>query len=191
MRLIPYNIALNIAWLRTLTTHPRIRTLETRRAKAGIQGALLDKPLKALPFMVCASVMDMEYPHVAAPNVVYPGPILLPVPPLAPAEHPDLAAFLARGRTIVVNMGSNFWYTEEDVRNVAKAVVMARERCGDKGFQVLWKLNGKKTFETVLEDCLGKHRDSVRTEEWIEPPALAVLQHPNVVALVNHGGASK
>jgi hypothetical protein len=31
----------------------------------------------------------------------------------------------------------------------------------------------------------------VRVEEWIEPPALAVLQHPNVAVFVHHGGASE
>ncbi|EKM57054.1 glycosyltransferase family 1 protein [Phanerochaete carnosa HHB-10118-sp] len=191
LHLVPYNVALNIAWLRTLQTHPRIRTLETRRAKAGIRGKLLDKPLHALPFMICASVREMEYPHVPGHNVVYAGPILAPAPPLTEAAHPELAHFLARCRTLVVNMGSNFWYTEDDVRAIADAVVLARRRCGDKSFQVLWKLNGKKAFEALLEERIGKELlESVRMEEWIEPPALAVLQHPNVVALVNHGGAN-
>ncbi|GJE93742.1 glycosyltransferase family 1 protein [Phanerochaete sordida] len=187
LHLIPYNIALNIAWLRTLQTHPRIRTLEARRAKAGIRGQLLDKPLRALPFLICASVCEMEFPHVPGANVVYPGPIVVVPPPLAPGA---LADFLARARTLVVNMGSNFWYTEADVAAVADAVVLARERCPVR-FQVLWKLNGKKAFEGLLEERLGKELlEDVRTEEWIEPPALAVLQHPNVVALVNHGGAN-
>lgn len=142
--------------------------------------------------MICASVKEMEYPHVAPPNVVYPGPILVPIPPLSAKKHPDLASFLDRDRTIVINMGSNFWYTEEDVENVADAIVLARKQYADEGFQVLWKLNGKEGFETLLERRLGKELlDSVRTEDWIEPPALAVLQHPNVVAFVNHGGASE
>lgn len=191
VHLIPYNVALNIAWLRTLQTHPRIQQLEKRRAKAGIHGKLLDKPLKELPFMICASVREMEYPHVPGHNVVYPGPIVVPVPPLSEGAYPDLTGFLGRGRTIIVNMGSNFWYTEEDVQGVADAIVLGRKRCGQKMFQVLWKLNGKDAFETLLEERLGKELlESVRTEEWIEPPALAVLQHPNVVAFVNHGGAS-
>jgi hypothetical protein len=190
--LIPYNIALNVAFLRTLTHHPRVQLLETRRAKAGIQGKLLDKPLKELPFMICASVKEMEYPHVAPSNVVYPGPIVVPVAPLSREKYPDLSGFLDRDRTIVMNMGSNFWYTEEDVVNVADAVALAQKRCKDKSFQLLWKLNGKKAFETIVEQRLERELlDSVRIEEWIEPPALAVLQHPNVVALVNHGGASK
>lgn len=186
LHLIPYNIALNIAFLHTLQTHPRIRQLEARRAKAGIRGKLLDKPLHALPFLICASVPALEYPHVPGRNVVYAGPLLVPPPPLAGGA---LADFLARSRTLVVNLGSNFWYTDDDVRAVADAIVLARART--VRFQVLWKLNGKKAFEGLLEERLGKELlEDVRTEEWIEPPALAVLQHPNVVALVNHGGAN-
>ena len=190
--LILYNVALNLAFWHTLSSHPRIKALEGRRSKAGIQGKILDKPLNDLPFMICASVKEMEYPHVAPPNVVYPGPILVPVPPLSAERYPDLAQFLDRDRTIVINMGSNFWYTTEDVENIASAIVLAWDRCGSQRFQVLWKLNGRKGFEALLERRLGQELlVAVRTEEWIEPPALAVLQHPNVVAFVNHGGASE
>ncbi|KIP07363.1 glycosyltransferase family 1 protein [Phlebiopsis gigantea 11061_1 CR5-6] len=191
VHLIPYNISLNLAFWHILSTHPRIKALEGRRSKAGIQGKLLDKPLKDLPFMICASVKEMEYPHVAPPNVVYPGPILVPVPPLSADRYPDLARFLDRDRTIILNMGSNFWYTTEDVESIATAIVLVRARCGDKTFQVLWKLNGRKSFGPLLERCLGQELlDTIRIEEWIEPPALAVLQHQNVVAFVNHGGAN-
>ncbi|KAI0339006.1 UDP-Glycosyltransferase/glycogen phosphorylase [Trametopsis cervina] len=191
LHLIPYNFALNVAFFRTLVTHPRIKALESRRSKAGIPGKLLDKPLKKLPFMICASVKEMEFPHVPGKNVVYPGPILIPVPVISHAQYPDLTNFLDRKRTIVINMGSNFWYTSADVENIAEAILRARKTCSDKvQFQVLWKLNGKKTYEELLQDRLGEAMDDVHMEEWIEPPALAVLQHPNVVALVNHGGAN-
>lgn len=141
--------------------------------------------------MICASVKEMEYPHVPLHNVVYPGPILVPVPPLSATECPVLAGFLDKERTIVINMGSNFWYTHEDVEGVLGAIEKARTRC-TRPFQVLWKLNGKKEFEDVLETRLhGELRNSVRIEEWINPPALAVLQHHNLAAFVSHGGASE
>lgn len=198
LHLIPYNIALNVAFLRTLMTHPRIKALEKRRSKAGIPGKLLDKSLDKLPFMICASVEEMEFPHVPGGNVVYPGPILIHVPPLSNTEHPDLVRFLDRKRTIVINMGSNFWYTRADVENIAEAILRARHTLSEKAqtdlktssFQVLWKLNGKKEYEELLQTKLGEAADDVHTEEWLDPPALAILQHPNVAALVNHGGAN-
>jgi len=190
LHLIPHNIALNVAFLRTLVTHRRIKSLESRRSKAGIPGKLLDKPLKDLPFMICASVQEMEFPHVPGGNVVYPGPILIPVSPLSREDYPSITSFLDRKRTIVINMGSNFWYTTSDVESIAEAIMRTRKRCTRTSFQVLWKLNGKKTFEELLQTKLGSALDDVHTEEWIGPPALAILQHAHVVAFVNHGGAN-
>ena len=191
LHLIPYNIGLNIAFLRTLISHPKIKALEQRRSKAGIPGKLLDKPLKELPFMICASVKEMEFPHVPGGNVVYPGPILIPVPPLSGEQYPDLAKFLDRKRTIVINMGSNFWYTPSDVENVAEAIARAQHGLPEKmTFQVLWKLNGKKKYEEMLRTRFSDILENVHMEEWLDPPPLAILQHPNVAALVNHGGAN-
>ena len=177
-----------------MLTHKRMKVLETRRAKAGLRGKLFEKSMKDLPFFICSSVMELEYPHIPPANVVFPGPILIPVPPLSGSTYPDLASFLDRNRTIVINLGSNFQYTTADVVAVVDAILDAQDRCSWKGgFQVLWKLNQKKKFEDILERNLstGPERNMVRVEEWIEPPTLAVLQHPGVVAFVNHGGASE
>ena len=141
--------------------------------------------------MICASVKEMEYPHVSEKNVVYPGPILTPIPPLSSEQYPELAKFLDRKRTIVINMGSLFWYTHSDVENIAEAIVRAQHELPEKTtFQVLWKLNGKDKYEELLSTKFGGILEDVRTEEWLEPPALAILQHPNVAGFVNHGGAN-
>lgn len=199
LHLIPYNIALNVAFIRTLLAHPQIKALDKRRSEAGIQGSLLENVSDKLPFRIVASVQEMEFPHVPEGNVVYAGPILIPVPPLSSTQHPDLARFLDRKRTIVINMGSLFWYTRADVENVAEAIVRARNKLSEKAskdsktsssFQVLWKLNGKKEYEELLEAKLGEAMDDVHAEEWLDPPTLAILQHPNVAASVNHGGAN-
>lgn len=199
LHLIPYNIALNVAFIRTLLTHPQIKALDKRRSEAGIQGRLIENASGKLPFRIVASVQEMEFPHVPEGNVVYAGPILIPVPPLSSTQHPDLARFLDRKQTIVINMGSLFWYTRADVENVAEAIVRARDKLSEKAskdsktsssFQVLWKLNGKKEYEELLEAKLGEAMDDVRAEEWLDPPTLAILQHPNVAASVNHGGAN-
>lgn len=147
---------------------------------------------REIPFMICASVKEMEFPHVVPHNFVLAGPILSPVPPVSDKTYPEMATFLSRKRTFVINMGSNFWYTVDDVANVANAIVIARERCGENcPFQVLWKLNGMKAFDTLLSAILEGMMDDVRMEEWIIPPTLAILQHANVAGFVNHGGASK
>ncbi|KAI0342292.1 UDP-Glycosyltransferase/glycogen phosphorylase [Trametopsis cervina] len=185
-----YSIALNVVFIYLLLSQSRIRVLDRARAQAGMKGKLFIRKRTHLPFAICSSVREIEYPHDSPSNVVYPGPILVPVPVVATERYPDLTAFLDRKRTIVMNMGSLFAYNKEDVENVVSAIRRARE-AGDKmDFQVLWKLNGMKEYEDVLRTGLGDAADDVRCENWIEAPMLAVLQHPNVVGFVHHGGAN-
>ena len=192
LHLVLYNILLHFAFIWIVVTHPRVRALGRARSQAGIRGHVMDRSFHKLPFFICSSARELEFPHIPADNVVYPGPILIPVPPLTRESYPKLGEFLDRDRTIIINLGSNFWYSNEDVVSVADAIVDARRCCPTKAkFQVLWKLNGKKAFEVLLLEKLAAEGDAVRVEEWIEPPTLAVLQHPNVVAFVNHGGASE
>jgi hypothetical protein len=130
-------------------------------------------------------------------HTVFAGPILAPVPPLA-VDDPDaacaeLARFLAAGRTVHVNLGTLFEYMDADVRALARALVTVRRRLRDMGrepVQVLWKLPHKDRFRALLDEELGPEREGVRIEEWISPPALAVLMHDNVTVSVHHGGAS-
>ncbi|KAI0338157.1 UDP-Glycosyltransferase/glycogen phosphorylase [Trametopsis cervina] len=191
--LIPYNILLNLAFIYILATNPRIRALDAARTAAGIPGRHFGRPWDSLPFVICASVKELDFPHVSDRNLTYAGPILFPEPVLSREQYPELAAFFARRRTVVVNMGTLFWYGREDVQAFVEAIMRAREACkgrGEEPFQVLWKLKEKKEFEEVVDAMLGDASGDVRVEEWIEPPTLAVLQHPNVVAFVHHGGAN-
>jgi hypothetical protein len=51
------------------------------------------------------------------------GPIATPDPPLPDSNYPDLARFLDRGRTAVINMGSLPQPTEQDVTGLVEARV--------------------------------------------------------------------
>jgi hypothetical protein len=174
--------------------HPALRSLDAARKAAGLPGSVAGPAADAV-YHIHPSLPELEYPHVPNPRTVFAGPILNPVPAVAADTYPDLAAFLAQGRTALVNMGSLFKYTPADTIAMAEALVAARkELAGSGGLQVLWKLPDASSFETLLDKHLGlpaQRRAWVRVEEWIEPPALAVLQHPNVAVFVHHGGASE
>jgi hypothetical protein len=141
---------------------------------------------------ILASLPELEYPHVPNPRTVFAGPILTPTKPVSTDNYPEIAAFLDRGRTILINLGSLFTYTEADAYAIAEAIIQARARLHDRGgFQVLWKLRELKQFEQLIRERLGEDVEGVRLETWIDPPATSVLQHPNVLAVVHHGGASE
>jgi UDP:flavonoid glycosyltransferase YjiC (YdhE family) len=192
---IPFNILAAFALIYLLLRHPARRRLDAARKAAGLPGSMLAPAQKQAVCNIHASLEALEYPHVPYPRTVFAGPILNPVPVVAADTYPDLAAFLAQGRTVLVNMGSLFKYTPADTIAMAEAFVAARkELAGSGGLQVLWKLPDASGFQTLLDKHLGlpaQRRAWVRVEEWIEPPALAVLQHPNVAVFVHHGGASE
>jgi hypothetical protein len=175
-----------------LLLHPKRRRLDAARNEAGISGSVLSTVGETARMTILASLPELEYPHVPAPRTVFAGPVLTPTTPVSKETYPDIAAFLDGGRTIVINLGSLFSYTERDVCAVVDAIVLARARLQDRGgFQVLWKLRERDQYDQLIQDRLGKDTEGVRIETWIEPPALAVLQHPNLIVAVHHGGASE
>jgi hypothetical protein len=192
---IPYNILSALTFILFMVFNPRARAIDAVRKEAGLAGSVLTSLEGGSLGSIVPSLPEIELPHVPLPRTVFAGPILTPVSAITATEHADLAAFLARGRTALINMGSMFLYTTDDVIAVAHAIVDARTRLlGRGGLRVLWKLPGASAFAALLDERLGpttERREWVRVEEWIDPPALAVLQHPNVVVSVHHGGASE
>jgi hypothetical protein len=174
----------------TFIFHPSLRALNAARYARGMKNHVLQH-MGTAEFILCPSVLDMEEPHTPNSRVVPTGPMVLPVRRVSPEDYPELAAFLDRGRTVVLNMATLFVYTPADVRAICEAIVDARGRLASRGgFQVFWKLPKERFSGIVAELLQGEDERAVRIEEWIEPPMLAVLSHPNVVASLNHGGAN-
>jgi hypothetical protein len=178
-----------------LVFHAARRGLDAARKEAGLSGSVLSSVGKGPEYTICPSLPELEYPHVPLPRTILAGPILTPVPELTVSDHPNLAAFLARGRTAVVNMGSLFQYTADDVTAMASGLRAAHAALqGRGGLQILWKLPGASGFAKLLDEQLEmKHgwQEWMCVQEWINPPMHAVLQHSNVIVSVHHGGASE
>jgi hypothetical protein len=191
---IPLNILTFFVFIYVMLRHPARLSLDAARKAAGLPSSVA-APTENAVCKIHPSLPELEYPHVPNPRTVFAGPILSAVPAVAADTYPDLAAFLAQGRTVLVNMGSLFKYTSSDTIAMAEALVAARKAlAGSGGLQVLWKLPGALGFQALLDEHLGPltQRDGwVRIEEWIEPPALAMLQHPNLAVFVHRGGASE
>jgi hypothetical protein len=190
--LIPANIGLIICLIFHIVTSPYAKRLNAARNAAGLAGAAVGPMDEGTRVVIHASVPEIEYPHVPGPGTVFAGPIFERVPAISSSDYPELARFLDGGRTVLINLGSIFTYTEEEADAMAAAVVMARERLQDRGgFRVLWKLPKASSFAGVLERHFGKDREDTLIQEWIEPMSFAILQHPNLAVSVHHGGASE
>jgi hypothetical protein len=191
-RLIPTNIAFMVLYIFILIVSPSRRKLDAARHAAGLQGSFLHSMNEGARACIHAWIPEMEYPHVALERTISVGPIFKHVPPVSSSTYPELTRFLDEGRTVLVNLGSIFQYTNDDVEAIASAISLAREKLQDRlVLRILWKLPRAETFQRILDKHLEEIRKDVYIQEWIDAPSLAILQHPNIVAHVHHGGASE
>jgi hypothetical protein len=190
--LIPMNLVLNLYLIFQIIASPYAKRLNAARNAAGLAGTAVAPMSEGTRVVIHASLPEVEYPHIPGPGTVFAGPIFERVPPISSKDYSELTRFLDGGRTVLINLGSLFQYTEEEVNAMATAILMARERLqGSGGFRVLWKLPKASSFSQVLEQHFGLGSEDTFVWEWIDAPSLAVLQHPNLAASVHHGGASE
>ncbi|KAJ7600412.1 hypothetical protein C8J56DRAFT_910200 [Mycena floridula] len=128
-----------------------------------------------------------DFPFICPANVYRCGPLVLDTIPIVEAD-PELAQWLSKAPTIFICLGSHHQYTETDVRGILGGLLTDLPA----QTQVLWKLRG--SFESLIEEMFLKHGtkpgDRFRILDWIGPDPASVLQHPNVLCSVHHGGAN-
>lgn len=102
----------------------------------------------------------------------------------------ELAQWLSRRPTVIINLGSLFRYDESSANSMLGAIEILLQRV--PGVQVLWKMSALQD-EVVWVGKLKKQlavEGRVRVEEWISAEMAAVLASETVIAAVHHGGAS-
>ncbi|OHF03134.1 hypothetical protein CORC01_01518 [Colletotrichum orchidophilum] len=122
-------------------------------------------------------------------NVTATGPIVVSVASAA-EQDPELAGWLARAPTVLVNLGSLFEYDAGRARDMAGALEVVMERTG---VQVLWKLNAAaglrgKDWEPLVERFIEGGR--LRVSKWLSVDPTALLETGDIVVSVHHGGAN-
>lgn len=129
---------------------------------------------------------------VIPPNVTLCGPILYPARPVEETD-PQMAAWLEKGPTVLINTGTHDEVTLTEAREMSTALRILLNR--DPTIRILWKLRvhrADKAVHDTITAIIGKERESgrVKVVDWLVAEPLAILRHPNVVANVNHGGAN-
>ena len=155
--------------------------------------------IKKLPFgdpcqdgihYLCPSALESEF-HVdyIPPNVHPCGPITLIVQPVSESD-PELAAWLKRRPTILLNLGSHMESDGKDVTAMATGLRIVLDRCAN--LQVLWKLKSKVEMMDNLTKILGTEllAGIVRVEPWLAVDPIAILRSGNVICSVHHGGVN-
>lgn len=188
--LIPANIYLTLRLAYSVTWTP-----ELSRKKAFLKENGIANPLdffsvynKDLVWLTQSS-LDADFPMSIIPsNVVACGPIFLSTAP-AVEQDKELATWLQKAPTVLINLGSSVNYDEKAATEMARAV---KELLETSGVQVLWKFNKRREFPdsflAELQEFIAQGR--LRLEKWIKIDPASLLETGNVVLSVHHGGAN-
>lgn len=169
-------------------------------------GATLRTPLDLLKNqsdglkIIAGTLPEIDFPCVLPANVFPCGPIVRKAQSVSEAD-PDLAAWLSKGPTIYVNLGSLCRLNEEQASEIASALkatldASVRQK-GVGGLQVLWKLSKSGQYKT--QETGGKiyailaaeiETGLVRIVSWLAPEPTAILQSGHIACSVHHGGAN-
>ncbi|RYP03313.1 hypothetical protein DL765_010540 [Monosporascus sp. GIB2] len=149
--------------------------------------------------ILVSTLPELDFPSILPSHVFPCGPILRNSTPISEA-NPSLAAWLSRGPTVYVNLGSLCRIAEDRAVELAASLKIAFEAAaGEPGFhklQVLWKLKKLGKYNTAagsrIYEVLGREieNDRVRIVNWVEAEPIAILQSGHVMCSIHHGGAN-
>ncbi|KAI9746285.1 MAG: hypothetical protein M1835_002450 [Candelina submexicana] len=177
-----------------LIRSPDLKDMEMQRKTHGLKGKFpsLEAYSKDSHFII-PSTPEIDFPYFVPSNFTHCGPLSLPVMPISESD-PELAAWLERAPTVLVNLGSHFesdWVPGFGF-GLATALRILLDRRPD--IQVLWKLkkskspNGHQDISEILGEATKSGR--IRIESWLKPDSPAILQSGHVVCWVHHGGSN-
>lgn len=145
--------------------------------------------------VLLASRPEIDFPFDILPEHMVPcGPIVRPSVPVNEADA-ELADWLAKRSTVLVNLGTHATYDEQHASAMADALdyLLQSAKKSGKPLQVLWKLNKRGSsdlYENITNALITKWSDGVRIVSWLAVEPSSILKSGHVVCSVNHGGAN-
>ncbi|KAE8417351.1 hypothetical protein BDV36DRAFT_309532 [Aspergillus pseudocaelatus] len=194
--LILPNVYLVLRVLLVLMGNPRVRELTAYRTAQGLPSAtsaqisqLLNKDKTEV---LLPTRWETEIPCYFPDTFTLCGPILRPCGPIA-EEEPELASWLGRRPTVLVNLGSHVRYTIDVLKELMEGFRMLLDKRPE--VQILWKIkpsSGTTLDDTTLPDNLrtAVAEGQVRVEPWLAVEPICILTSGHVECMVHHGGSN-
>jgi hypothetical protein len=198
LHLIPANIYSLLRFLYSVTVAPALKEKRQYLKDNGIlrPSDIMNIYKRDVPW-ITQSIPETDFPiSVLPPNVIPVGPIYISTE-LAADRDPELAAWLKKAPTVLINLGSSVTYDQTMGTEMARAI---KEIIDTSDVQVLWKFNKHRggagsrwnELETgefkKLQEEIKKGR--LRMPKWISIDPAALLETGDVVLSVHHGGAN-
>jgi hypothetical protein len=180
-----YNIRLIYAVLTTSTLRDTKKYIESQGLKDPID--LFKVYQEHVPW-ITQSLPETDYPMIIPPNVTTCGPIYLSLAPVSKRD-PDLASWLTRAPTVLINLGTHTDYNETDATAMVGGI---RTLLDNTDAQVLWKFNKRHPYNDDFLSPLKKELASKRVvmQKWINAEPASLLESGNVILAVHHGGSN-
>ncbi|KAL4820097.1 hypothetical protein BDW67DRAFT_172886 [Aspergillus spinulosporus] len=173
-----------------------IKAIDERRHAEGITGPypVMASLAKNQTPLLIASRPEIDFPCFLPDSIASCGPILRPCDPIEEG-CPELAEWLSRGPTVLVNLGSNVCFDRDQTSKFADGLRMLLDARPD--VQVLWKLKPNRKVESAfwIPEAMEEIFDEVlagrvRIEEWLPVEPICILGSGQICCMVHHGGAN-
>lgn len=190
---VPLNIYLVIRLLVYSMTSPHMKKIHALRSSFGLGPTFKGHPSSTVPY-ICPSLAAIDFPFAVIPQeLTLCGPIVMPFDPLQESD-PALMKWLDNGPTVMINLGSHVGSNEKLAREMASAIRIAMDYHDRRqsNIQVLWKAKARGNIHAVIDEIIGKEvrEGRVKILAWLDAEPVSILQHPNLICTVHHGGAN-
>lgn len=185
------NVYLAIRGVMTIATSSHIKGFNEVRKEAGIKHnfPMLDfyrkEDLYLFPW-----IPELDYPLEGIPeNFISCGPLVFPPESLEKVDA-NLANWLQKGPTVMINLGTHFSSEEKPAVELSKALKILFTARPD--VQVLWKLKFSWRESAEVSAIVTEYVDSgrLRIESWLDAEPATILSTGKIICSVNHGGAN-
>lgn len=173
-----------------LLFHPTTKDAITFLSARGIDAA----DISGIPsdvYFITQTPPQFSIPVTARhPHVLDVGPMLIHTGVSAEQQDAELARWVGRAPTVVVNLGSLYEYDDNRARTMASALAVVLREFDN--VQILWKYAQKDLLSpsilSTLEHFISAER--LKISKWLPIDTLPLLSIPSVIVSVNQGGAS-
>ncbi|KAF8555816.1 UDP-Glycosyltransferase/glycogen phosphorylase [Imleria badia] len=191
---IPLNIYLYIQFTIQFMTSVNTKQIQALRRSLGLNKLFGIRPEPKVTY-ICPAFTEIDFPFAVIPEeMLLCGPIVMPFDSLEESD-PALMKWLENGPTVLINRGSHVVSDEKLAKEMASALRILldyHDKKGSSKIQVLWKARAVGDFQKVIDEIIGKEiqEGRIKVVAWLEAEPVSILQHPNVVCTVHHGGAN-
>ncbi|KAK8136774.1 hypothetical protein PG984_004714 [Apiospora sp. TS-2023a] len=188
---IPENILLNVRFIWSMLFMPDIQEKRDFLKAHGLTDPLnflrLHRP--DVPWLTQTTPGASLPVDVVPQNVTCTGPMTLSLGSAAEQDE-ELATWLARVPTILINLGGGFVYPESYALAMAQAIAKLLQDL-PLPVQVLWKCRKDGSYGDDFMQSIVPFTNSgrLRVENWLGAEPLSLMETGNVIVSVHHGGA--